>query len=1005
MMPKFLTISAFGPYPSKTTIDFTSFNESGLFLITGKTGSGKTMIFDAIAFALFGNSSGGTRDGQSMRCISSKDNDKTFVELTFILHHQEYTIKRSPAYKKSTNKSLTTGDASLIMPDKKIISGINQVNDKIKEILKVDYNQYKQISMIAQGDFTKLLLSSSKEREDVLRNLFNTQDYKNLEIVFINKKQEALENNKITIQAINNLKTKIDCEGNYDDYLQELKKVLKYKEKTQQDTNKKYLQLDKQVSHVKMMNTKLKQYNAYKEKRINYDNKRDYYHNLNTRITLLENVNSLKPIYDNYQKSLSINKQLNQDLKEKQLSLEATNKKILEFNNLELQQLASNQELLKKDNETKVYLNQKLTKYQEIKQYVDTQKEYQKELSLLNQESNKLDEKIKKMKHLLDKDLQTVSKKSEIELHLKELDINGKKLIDKKADIHGLSQAFDNVQSLKDSLADKQDSYNKDKNEYNMINHRYLLAQDTFLTNQAAFLASKLEEGKPCPVCGSTSHPKLANVEDISVDANTLNVLKEEVAICFEKMNQSYENVLNLSNDIKNQEEQLTIKCSSLGVDEEIDKDILIKMLLTCQKEEANHILEYSKYQERLVYINKLIKSNELTQKDIDNMNSKLEKLNISINEYNTNLAIVSDRLKDYDAKEEAEVATKLEGLKSNILTLEHNIKDLTDKHNNLDKEQLILSQEIKSLNQQIITNKKELHKYELTYTNKIKELFGDEKQFLDNINDVKELTILQKEYNDYLVEWQLVKSQEKMLSDEVKDYIYQDEQQLLDQLKVLQEEDEKYTKDFIEYNSYYKMQDTYLKQLKQLDKDNQKELEILERFTNIANTIRGDNPYKISLERYVLAAYFDEVLNYANDILKRLSQGRYILIRRDYLSKGNQQQGLELDALDTENGLKRDVKTLSGGESFKAALSLALGLSKMIENNAGGIELNTLFIDEGFGTLDDQSLDDAINCLLDIQQDGKLVGIISHVNELKQRIERKISVSRTDKQSQISIV
>ena len=188
------------------------------------------------------------------------------------------------------------------------------------------------------------------------------------------------------------------------------------------------------------------------------------------------------------------------------------------------------------------------------------------------------------------------------------------------------------------------------------------------------------------------------------------------------------------------------------------------------------------------------------------------------------------------------------------------------------------------------------------------------------------------------------------------------------------------------------------------IDKQLNDSYDIYQQYLDLSEITSGKNEYRISFERYVLAAYFENILTYANILLNRMSQGRYQLYRRDNRSKGASKQGLELDVLDLENGMLRDVKTLSGGESFKAALSLALGLSKMIQSFAGGIELNTLFIDEGFGSLDSQSLDQAIDCLIDLQQDGKLIGIISHVSELKERIDHKIILSRVNKETYISI-
>ena len=194
------------------------------------------------------------------------------------------------------------------------------------------------------------------------------------------------------------------------------------------------------------------------------------------------------------------------------------------------------------------------------------------------------------------------------------------------------------------------------------------------------------------------------------------------------------------------------------------------------------------------------------------------------------------------------------------------------------------------------------------------------------------------------------------------------------------------------------------IENIKEIDKQLNDNYENYQRYLELSEITSGKNEYRISFERYVLAAYFENILAYANVLLKRMSQGRYQLYRRDNRSKGAGKQGLELDVLDLESGMFRDVKTLSGGESFKAALSLALGLSKMIQSFAGGIELNTLFVDEGFGSLDSQSLDQAINCLIDLQQDGKLIGIISHVSELKERIDHKIVLSKGNKETYISI-
>ena len=202
-----------------------------------------------------------------------------------------------------------------------------------------------------------------------------------------------------------------------------------------------------------------------------------------------------------------------------------------------------------------------------------------------------------------------------------------------------------------------------------------------------------------------------------------------------------------------------------------------------------------------------------------------------------------------------------------------------------------------------------------------------------------------------------------------------------------------------------YSLKEKMIKDIQKINQQLEKDEDTYQRYLDLYNLASGKNNARVSIERYVLATYFENMLIYANVIMKQLSQGRYQLLRKDDAGKGRSQQGLELDVFDQESGNIRSIKTLSGGESFKAALSLALGLSRMVQDYAGGIELNTLFIDEGFGSLDSQSLDQAMNCLMELHHENKLIGIISHVSDLKDRIERQLVVERKQKQRVIQMI
>ena len=289
-------------------------------------------------------------------------------------------------------------------------------------------------------------------------------------------------------------------------------------------------------------------------------------------------------------------------------------------------------------------------------------------------------------------------------------------------------------------------------------------------------------------------------------------------------------------------------------------------------------------------------------------------------------------------------------------------------------------------------------------YRGKLNSLFTDEKEFLEIIKNVSQLENKEKEYQAYLIAKDSLNKQIHELQLELKGIEVIDVEVVKEKLIILKQKLDSALNILNNLNAQLMTVTSTIKNIKNIDQELSNNHDIYQCYLDLSEVTSGKNSYRISFERYVLAAYFENILVYANTLLKRMSQGRYQLYRRDNRSKGAGKQGLELDVLDLESGLLRDVKTLSGGESFKAALSLALGLSKMIQGYAGGIELNTLFIDEGFGSLDSQSLDQAIDCLIDIQQDGKLIGIISHVSELKERIDHKIILSRKNKETKIAI-
>ena len=280
-----------------------------------------------------------------------------------------------------------------------------------------------------------------------------------------------------------------------------------------------------------------------------------------------------------------------------------------------------------------------------------------------------------------------------------------------------------------------------------------------------------------------------------------------------------------------------------------------------------------------------------------------------------------------------------------------------------------------------------------------------NEEEFLNLKTQINQISILEKKYQDYLISLKSLNEQIISLENEVKDSTYVDLSSLSETIKEVNQQLREKNDDLEKLKIDYSLKEKMIKDIQKINQQLEKDEDTYQRYLDLYNLASGKNNARVSIERYVLATYFENMLIYANVIMKQLSQGRYQLLRKDDAGKGRSQQGLELDVFDQESGNIRSIKTLSGGESFKAALSLALGLSRMVQDYAGGIELNTLFIDEGFGSLDSQSLDQAMNCLMELHHENKLIGIISHVSDLKDRIERQLVVERKQKQSVIQMI
>ncbi|SHH09008.1 exonuclease SbcC [Anaerosphaera aminiphila DSM 21120] len=920
MRPIKLTLSAFGPYANKTVLDLDSLGERGLYLITGDTGSGKTTIFDAIIYALYGDPSGENRDANMFRSKYAAVETPTFVELVFKYGEKEYTVKRNPEYerpsKRGTGMATQKAEAELICPDGRIITKTREVTEEINKIIGVDRNQYKQIAMIAQGEFLELLLASTDERKEIFRKIFNTEPYEKLQRELsseASKLYKELEKHKNSIrQYIDGIKVREDSElsdqlnmGKNSEITTEetveiLKKIIEQDEIEKSEVKEKLDNTEKTLSEISEKIAKAK------------DNEKTKLNLEQNKIEFLE----ISPKREEAERNLKLEeekKSSREQLKEETLILKRELEKYIELDEVQSEILK-----IEKSLENEKTSLESLTKSSEL---------ISKEIS----------EKLKEQSDLKDC-------RADREKLLSKID----KLENKGRKVESVIEAFHEYNNLKELLESEQQNYKVLSSEMESAKNQYDIQNKAYLDEQAGILASELRESEPCPVCGSTEHPLKAKLSEKAPDRETLDKLKEN----YEKLSLKSSAASGKCSEIsgKVESKRLEIEKSSTEIFKEVDFSNV--------------------YAELLESKNKLLLEREELLKELEISNGNVEKLE----ELERTLPMLNKREEDIK-RETLERDRQIADLKSSV----------KHKSEGLEKLRKNLAHSSREEAEMVILEKEQvLNKMERDYSEAVSKL--------DSIKS--EITRLESKIKTL--------EEEIQVAEEVN--IELEEKRRFD----LQREKSGYMEEFTSISSRLDNNNSALEninlQLKTLGKGETKYTWV----SSLSKTANGNiaGKEKIMLETYIQMTYFDRIIARANTRFMNMTNGQYELKRRVEQENNRSQSGLELNIIDHYNGSERSVKTLSGGESFKASLSLALGLSDEVQSSAGGIKLDTMFVDEGFGSLDDESLSQAIQTLSSLSEGNRLVGIISHVSELKEKIDRQIIVKK-DKTgcSSVSIV
>ena len=907
MRPLKITMSAFGPYAGEVTLDMQKLGKSGIYLITGDTGAGKTTIFDAISYALYGEASGNYRENTTLRSKYASADTPTFVELEFEYNNEIYKINRNPEYprpnKRGEGFTKQNANAELIMPDGSVITKIKEVSAKVEEIIGINKNQFSQIAMIAQGDFRKLLNCETNERSKIFRKIFKTEPYHNIEIKLSSLFNELKRNREKEKSGIEQYINQLKCNEN-DTLSLELERAKKGDVLIEdviklagEIINKDTLEYTKTQKNIESINEEIEK--------------------INSNIKLYENQEEIKKAYAEASAKLEEFKTKRNECEKAYKSAEAQRERL--------------DDLTSKIN----LINSKMPKYDELKSLENSINErkqsFEKNSSLLKRKQQEItslekeiDEKSKALEEVKGADLLV----QKLTAQKEEINKKAEALKELKTEIDRCKTEQKNLKNAQSFAKSALDEYGAFENEYNQI---YI----AFFNEQAGIIADELKDGEPCPVCGSTSHPNLARKSE------------------------------NAPSQADVESAQKLAKKAQEKADKARDTASALK----------------SRFDEIAANVKSAAKKLFGTDDNVfDNYNSNINALK---KEYDDTLALLKT------ANEKLNLYKKLD---NEIPKIQEKQKSISDEISTLNTQKASDEAFISENTKRVISIKSELD-FESA------DLAKDKlKEYTNLSNDIKNAIEKSKNaFDDIKSKYDTQKGTKASLENALEEFKEID-------LASLNEKSLKLNEHKKDVDKTAKLLYSRIENNKSLVDDISKKRDILKGYDDkyvwlkaLSETANGDisGKEKITLETFVQMTYFDSIIRKANIRLLTMSDGQYELVRRSDAETLKKNEGLALDVIDHFNASSRSVSTLSGGESFMASLCLALGLSDEIQSSNGGIRLDTMFVDEGFGSLDGEALDRALSALTSLSQGNRLVGIISHVDALRDRIDNKIVITK----------
>lgn len=1003
MKPLKLTMSAFGPYADKQSLDFADLRGRKFFLIHGATGAGKTTILDAICYALYGCATSDLREAKALRSDHADPFVLTEVIFTFSISNVVYKVRRSPRQDRpkkrgdGVTEQLPEAELYQIDGEKETIleAKYENVTRKITDLLGFQCSQFRQVVLLPQGEFRKLLVAKSDERQQIMKTLFKTELYQRIEEHLKKKAKDKAD----AIKSIYDKKEWLLAEASTESLLKleeslaQLKLEAESANKQLQAVQGKYKQAQVQLNDANLIEQKFKEYESANEAFLAANILSDEMEAKRIDLAGLEKAEKLI-------EAEKIVRRLQHDIKQ--------------YQEAEVKQKEAVQEITQKVKEAETIFQHERAKETQ-RQSLDNQllklKEYVKQTSMLVETEKFLQEKECLAKKMLVEKNTVEEKMAKLEADLEKMLeeeqnylIETAKVDSYRMNVDTLSKALAKYQQLlkvqkesetaKKTVEQLQLVLDKVLREREMMQAELKNMQHLFNIGQAGLLAKDLKQGDPCPVCGAKDHPKLAGLLEALPTEQTIQALQEKIAFLEEEQTKAQANV----QQAIVRQETLFAQCDHFI--EELDEYANLSSEEFTQKvnrakqeyEAAQNVMQQLKVlQQRIAKYKEAQERGTAKQKEVQESYQRVD------SEVKAMQAVFAERQQSVP-----EEYRELQALQALILEVEGKQISLREKFERAQqalqgaKEKNASSvATLQSLQTNLAQTQMTFEAEKTAFYERMEaEGFVEFATYVETRQRIGEIPALRDAIMNF--DRNFVASRERLsrAKSAIEQLVRPNLSEITAKYEQLNELQSQSIAEAAKVNLALEKQQKNAKQIRELEAELMKMQTENGVLAKLYQVTRGDNKFSMNLQRFVLGSLLEQVTEAANVMLKTMSKSRYLLQRTTDVARKGSASGLDLEVFDNNTGIARSVATLSGGETFLASLALALGLADVVQQYAGGIRLDTIFVDEGFGTLDPESLDMALGTLIELQNGGRLVGIISHVPELKERIDARLQVS-----------